>query len=79
MAEEEENYEVEIIIGKGLDDKGNTIYKVKWKGYPDSESTWEHLSSLDQSMDLVNAYNAPQKHHQQQPLPSLVQPLSSER
>ena len=41
MEVEEEMYVVERILGKGKDAAGNTIYRVKWAGYPDEEATWE--------------------------------------
>lgn len=48
-------YEVEEIIGKRI--IGNNIYyKVFWKGYDISESTWEVTSNLKNCMDLVNAF-----------------------
>jgi len=35
-----ELYQVEEIIGKRITQKGKTEYKVKWKGYSETESTW---------------------------------------
>jgi hypothetical protein len=43
---EEEAYEVEKILDKSQDENGQTIYKVKWKGYPDSDCTWEPEENL---------------------------------
>jgi chromobox protein 1 len=35
-------YEVEEILGKKLDKKGNISYLIKWKGYDNPEdNTWE--------------------------------------
>ena len=44
-SEEDEEYEVEEIIEKKIK-KGEISYKVKWKGYPLSESTWEPAKNL---------------------------------
>ena len=38
-------YEVENILKKRII-KGKKEYLIKWKGYPENESTWEPLSHL---------------------------------
>jgi hypothetical protein len=40
-AEEEPEYEVERIIGKRLGKHKQLEYLILWKGYPESEATWE--------------------------------------
>ena len=41
----EGHFEVEKICGKKVKGKG-IFYLVKWKGYPDSEATWEPAKNL---------------------------------
>lgn len=51
-----EQWEVERIEGKKIKD-GLTLYKVKWAGVPESDSTWEPLSHLEGCMALVEQYD----------------------
>ena len=46
IEEEEEEYVVEKILDKRMTD-GKPVYYLKWKGYPDSENTWEPIENLD--------------------------------
>lgn len=46
---------VERIIGKKVMGK-KVLYKVKWQGYPESESTWEKVSHLRYVSELVESY-----------------------
>ena len=39
------NYEVERLVDHSKDDKGNWRFLVKYKGFPESENTWEPPSS----------------------------------
>lgn len=61
--DEDIEYEVEEIIGKKINKKG-VFYKVKWEGYPESESTWEPKENLTNVKELIEEfekkYNAPQ-------------------
>jgi len=54
-----EEYEVEKIVDRrrieGTRDEYE--YKVKWKGYPSSDNTWEPLQHLQNSLELVIKYN----------------------
>jgi chromobox protein 5 len=43
---EQETYEVEAIVKTRIRG-GHREYFLKWKGYPDSENTWEPAESLD--------------------------------
>ena len=52
--EEEEEYEVEAIVSDRIK-KGKKQYLLKWKGYPDSENTWEDEESLN-CPDLLLKY-----------------------
>ena len=58
-------------IDKILDRKkvnGNYQYKIKWEGYPMSQSTWEPLKNLESAIGLVEEYN------QNHPFPNTKKP-----
>jgi hypothetical protein len=57
--EEEEEWEVERITGCQLFDT-TMKWHVKWKDFPDSESTWEPLESLQNAMDAIAEFEAEQ-------------------
>ena len=46
---------VERIIGKKVMGK-KVLYRVKWQGYPESDSTWEKVSHLRYVSELVESY-----------------------
>ena len=50
-------FEVESILAKRGDGR-SARYLVKWRGYPDYESTWEPASSLKSARDAVAAFEA---------------------
>jgi len=60
-SDEEQEYEVQKIVDKR--GKGKSLqYMVKWKGYPDSDNTWENPDDLpDNLIDLFNNKNTPKK------------------
>ena len=39
-------YEVENVLAKGKGENNEDLYKVKWKGFDESECTWEPLENL---------------------------------
>lgn len=43
---DEDNFVVEKIIAKKLDDKGCAAYLVKWEGYPSAKNSWEPIQFL---------------------------------
>src|SRR3954469_7708719 len=46
-SEEEPEYEVEKIVGKRLGRNKQMEYLIMWKGYPESEATWESSDVVD--------------------------------
>ena len=54
--EETEEYIVEKVLNKRRK-KGGIEYLLKWKGYPDSENSWEPYSSIkDTCQELIDEY-----------------------
>ncbi|KAG0248889.1 hypothetical protein BG011_009805 [Mortierella polycephala] len=53
--DEDEVFEVESILEHKFV-RGKILFKIKWSGYPVSQSTWETRSSLDGCKDLLQAY-----------------------
>jgi hypothetical protein len=51
-----QRYEVEKIIKKGIDSSGKVYYKLKWKHFPEAQSTWEPADNLGDIIDLINTY-----------------------
>ena len=51
--DEDREFEVEEII-----DQRPGKYLVKWKGYPDSENTWEPTKNLTNCQDKINEYKS---------------------
>ena len=54
-SDSDELYEVERILGKRMEDNG-VEYWVHWKGYDESDGTWEPANSLRDSKAAVAAY-----------------------
>lgn len=55
--------EVEYTVEKIINRRGNgksALYRVKWVGYPTSANTWEPLSNLEGSKDMVRAFDKEQ-------------------
>jgi len=47
---------VESIVGSRIEGDGIHYYRVKWKGYPETENTWEPKLNLSNCKDLVAKY-----------------------
>lgn len=56
---DEQEYVVEKIVGKRTV-RGKIEYHLKWKGYPDSDNTWEPKDNLE-CPDLIADYEAKEK------------------
>ena len=58
---------MEKILDKRYDDEGNVQYFLKWKGYPDSENSWEPLENLN-CPELVEEFEKERKLRKKQKL-----------
>jgi hypothetical protein len=56
-----DEYEVEEIIGKRLNHKGQTQYLIKWEGYSIEDSTWEPLEHLSKIKTLIKMFEEKSK------------------
>lgn len=50
-------YEVEKVLNKKIY-KNKIFYYLKWKNYPESESTWEPYSNLANIQNLIDDYES---------------------
>ncbi|CAF0936264.1 unnamed protein product [Rotaria sordida] len=66
---DEEEFIVEKILKMRTTKKGKVQYLLKWKGFPDSENTWEPAENLE-CPDLIAAFMAEQKEKQQTSTPN---------
>ena len=49
-------YNIEKILDRRKTN-GKYEYKIKWEGYPMSQSTWEPMKNLESAKELVEEYN----------------------
>lgn len=61
-----DEYLVEKIIGKRIKN-GKIQYKIKWEGYPLSQSTWEPVSNLQNILEMIDDYNRNQNKNEKNP------------
>jgi len=64
---EEEEFIVEKILKMRTTKKGKVQYLLKWKGFSDSENTWEPAENLE-CPELIAAFMAEHKEKQQTPV-----------
>jgi hypothetical protein len=57
---EAEEYEVEKILGR-LTTNGQTLYHIKWKGYPDSANSWEPEENCGCPVTISSLTESPTK------------------
>ena len=50
-------YNIEKILDRRKVNGGKYEYKIKWEGYPMSESTWEPMKNLMTAKELVDEYD----------------------
>jgi hypothetical protein len=55
LINQEEEWEVEEILAHKRH-RGRLQYKIKWKGYPTSENSWEPAAHLSNAKDILNKY-----------------------
>ena len=56
VVDEEEEYEVETILDYHIKNR-KFEYFVKWKGYPDSDNTWEPLDHVDHAKEAIAEFH----------------------
>jgi hypothetical protein len=54
----DEMFEVEAILDHKKSRNGSISYLLKWKGWPEEESTWEEESTLESCKELLTEYLA---------------------
>ena len=55
----EKEYEIESIIDSRVDD-GNRLYRVRWKGYDETQDTWEPLGHF-KKVSLIRDFHKKNK------------------
>jgi len=54
-SDEESEFEVEFILDKKIK-RGKVYYLVKWKGFPEDDTTWEPKENLDNAPGKINLF-----------------------
>lgn len=52
----EDEFELESILAKRFELNGTTSYLVKWKGYDDTQNTWEPLRAFEKNPSIIVNY-----------------------
>jgi hypothetical protein len=53
---EAQEWEIEGILNHREDDDGNRDFLIKWRGYPDSENSWEPEENLENAAEAKRSY-----------------------
>src|SRR6266404_1622676 len=66
IGQEDNHYEVEAILqSRQTKNRRGIQYIVKWKGYPDSDNSWEPASHMKNTLNLVTAFHKRYPHFPQ--------------
>src|SRR6266436_2690941 len=66
IGQEDDHYEVETILqSQQTKNRRGIQYLVKWKGYPDSDNSWEPASHMKNAVNLVTAFHKRYPHFPQ--------------
>lgn len=67
-ATQEKEWDVEDIVDTQIDNASSeTLYLVKWKGYPSKENTWEPKENLGNCKSAIKRCEAKQKEARKKP------------
>ncbi|CAF1295864.1 unnamed protein product [Adineta ricciae] len=53
-------YDVEKILSKRTNNKGQVYYLIKWKGYSSKDNTWEPETNVDNCLNLIQEFESRQ-------------------
>ncbi|CAF0976436.1 unnamed protein product [Adineta ricciae] len=54
------DYDVEKILSKRTNNKGQVYYLIKWKGYSSKDNTWEPETNVDNCQNLIQEFESRQ-------------------
>lgn len=55
---DENIYEVEKILDKKITKGGEVLYKIKWSGYSEEQSTWEPIENLSNVIYMIKEFES---------------------
>lgn len=56
IVDDEEEYEVEAVVGKRPRKSGSPLYRVRWQGYTADWDEWVSCDQLHHCQDLIDEY-----------------------